>query len=976
MINENIQNFAKTILSLAVGLAITGMAYAQSAPGAADQASNQDQGATPTSATVPATGNAATIVAQNTPQSVAVAPVPAANTAADDTSTVVVTGNRASLAKSLDTKRNADIVLDSISATELGRFPDDDVADSLSHITGISITRTTGGEGQYVSVRGMSSEYNIVTINNRIMATDDDGRDVAFDVFPSDVISGADVLKSSQASAIEGSIGGTVNLKTASAFDNPGLHTAFRAEENYDDMSYLKGNKYSFALSDTSEDRKYGFVLGLVRSDTKLRTDSLNYNTYDPNNPGNTSALTGYTGPNQNVVAPCCIAFGSVFDEKRRDALSSSFEWHPNNDFKLVADVLLTRLNDPQIGYNEAYYPDFVPGTWSNVTVNNGFVTGMTATNFVPEFANVTTDRVVNTSMYGLHGTWKYSPALTLVGDVYRSKASRPEGGNDTFVVAGIGGVVTAANPSSGTINWSNTPNGLPNISVALQNGQDLATGLAAGTLNNSNFQPHYVGLSGYTIEDQVTGATLDGSYALDAGVIDHIKFGVAFTDRNKSREDISNDWDNGSNQYANLYGNTNGINFGQLGNNVVSTTSLPNFMHGSGGSFPTTLVQFSVPAYLNALKLLNGTPNQQPGVAPGTVYNLANTLPALNQINSYNVTEKTTAAYAEATMAGDNWNGNFGLRLIKTETSASTYVDNILSIYDPTPWIPTSSPTVTYSNPTPTTTDGSYIKPLPSANFSEWLRQDLQLRLGAAEVMSRPNLNQLAPTQTDGTINRIYEIYRSGNSDLKPITAFQQDISLEWYYKPKSALTMALFAKQIKNFITLDTTNNVNIGLSQLYSIQEPINGDKGDVMGIELGFQHLFDNGFGITGQYSHANSKAWVQGVYVGQLEGVSPSTASLGLLYEAGPINSSISWNYASSYVANTFTEVTGMSNIADPFLWVTASASYEINKTLRVYIEGKNLSDAVYKSYLNGNHDEIYGYNAYGRMFTAGVALKF
>jgi len=362
MVNENIQNFAKTILSLAIGLAITGMAYAQTAPVAADKAANQDQSAAPS----------------------VVAPAAAPETAADSANTVVVTGNRASLAKSLDTKRNADIVLDSISATELGRFPDDDVADSLSHITGISITRTTGGEGQYVSVRGMSSQYNIVTINNRIMATDDDGRDVAFDVFPSDVISGADVLKSSQASALEGSIGGTVNLKTASAFDNPGFHSALRAEENYDDMSYLKGNKYSFALSDTSDDRKYGVVLGLVRSDTKLRTDSLNYNTYDPNNPGNTSALTGYTGPNQNVVAPCCIAFGSVFDEKRRDAFSSAFEWRPNNEFKLVADVLLTRLNDPQIGYNEAYYPDFVPGTWSNVTVNNGFVTGMTATNFVP----------------------------------------------------------------------------------------------------------------------------------------------------------------------------------------------------------------------------------------------------------------------------------------------------------------------------------------------------------------------------------------------------------------------------------------------------------------------------------------------------------------------------------------------------------------------------------------------------------------
>ena len=931
MKNESKQNFSKTVLALAIGLAMTGLANAQAVP----------------------EGSAAA----------ATAPV-----ADDAANTVVVTGTRASLAKSLDIKRNADIVLDSISATELGRFPDDDVADSLSHINGISITRTTGGEGQYVGVRGLGSQYNIVTINNRIMATDDDGRDVAFDVFPSDVISGADVLKSAQASAIEGSIGGTVNLKTASPFDNPGFHAAARLEDNYNDMSYLTGNKFSAVVSDTSEDRKYGAILGFVRSDTKLRTDSMGYNTPDANNPGTWLV----NGVSQNVVGPCCIDFGSIFDEKKRTAVSGAFEWRPNNEFKLVFDGMVTRLNDPQVGYNQAYYVDYAPGTWSNVTVKNGFVNGLTVSNFNPEFANVSVDRVVNTSLFGLNGTWKYSPSLTLVGDIYRSKASKPEGGHDTFVVAGIGG--NSSLPGSGVLNWSNNSGALPSLSVALQNGQDLATGLANRTLTNSDFQPHYVGLNGYTIEDKVTGATLDGSYALDEGFVDHLKFGVAFTDRSKSREDISNDWNNGSNQYGNLYGSS--INFGQLGNNVVSITSLPNFMHGAGGSYPTSLAQFNVPAYLNALAQLNGTPNTQAGVAPGTVYNLANTLPALNQINSYKVTEKTIAAYMEATMSGEKWNGNLGLRLIKTETTASTALANILSIYDPTPDIPTSSPTVTYSQPTPNSTSGSYIKPLPSANFSYWLQSDLQLRLGAAEVMARPNLNQLAPTQTDNTINRVYEIYRSGNSALKPITAFQQDISLEWYYQPKSALTMALFAKQIKNFITTETTNNVNIGLSQLYSIQQPINGDRGDVAGIELGLQHLFDNGFGVRAQYSHMNSKAYIQGQYVGQLEGVSPSTASLGLLYEAGPISASVSWDYASSYVVNTTTEVTGLSNIADPFLWVTASASYEINKNFKVYIEGKNLSDAVYKSYLGGNHDEIYGYSAYGRAFKVGIAAKF
>src|SRR5215470_16999291 len=164
---------------------------------------------------------------------------------------VVTSGLRESLGKSLELKQSSEIVLDSINALELGRFPDDDVADSLRHITGVSITRTTGGEGQYVGIRGLGSQYNIVTLNNRILATDDDGRALAFDILPADVISGADVFKSAQASALAGSIGGTVNMRSARPFDNPGLHSAIRVEGNYNDMSKFWGKKASAFISGT-----------------------------------------------------------------------------------------------------------------------------------------------------------------------------------------------------------------------------------------------------------------------------------------------------------------------------------------------------------------------------------------------------------------------------------------------------------------------------------------------------------------------------------------------------------------------------------------------------------------------------------------------------------------------------------------------------------------------------------------------------
>ncbi len=222
--------------------------------------------------TQPATASPA-ITSDNSSPPTSTSDTAAANQASQE---IVITGIRGSLDKSVRIKRDSAVVLNSVNATELGRFPDSDVANSLQHITGITINRTTGGEGQYVSVRGLGSQYNITTLNDRILATDDDGRDFAFDILPSDVISGADVLKSPQAAAIEGSIGGTVNLRSARPFDRPGLHMALRAEGNYNDMSEYKGYKASGFVSDTNSSGTLGALIGVVYSDQKFRTDALN----------------------------------------------------------------------------------------------------------------------------------------------------------------------------------------------------------------------------------------------------------------------------------------------------------------------------------------------------------------------------------------------------------------------------------------------------------------------------------------------------------------------------------------------------------------------------------------------------------------------------------------------------------------------------------------------------------------------------
>ena len=961
----------------------------------------------------------------------AAAPAPATTPAADNSpelQEIVVTGIRASMEKSLDIKKDAAVVLDSINATELGRFPDADVADSLEHLPGITISRTTGGEGIKVNVRGLGPQYNITTLNGRILATDDDSRDLAFDVLPSEVISGADVLKSPQASALEGSIGGTVNLRTASAFDNPGLHGGLHAEGNDNDMSDLRGSKFSAFVSDTNDDRTLGFLLGAVHSDTKIRTDSLNaynQNIYPPQ-------------PDGASVSPCCITFGSIFDDKKRDALSGSLEWHPNSDLKIAADGLWTHLRDPQIGYNESYY--FPDGTdqngnseWVNPVVKNGVVTSVTANDFQPEMVNNTTDRVVTTSMFGLNATWKPADKWSFTGDLYRSKAARPEGGQDTFVTAGL--VNNGPYPID-PLNFADVPNSLPNINVVIPPSQLGLTTCPKGTAsttnagscsytalmnsgylnNNKYWSTHYDGLNGYTVHDQITGFTLDGAYDA-AGVFDKILFGAGYSDRDKSRYDDSNDWTNGSGQYGTLYQTAgcpvqcNPYSFGSQGFDVVSLITLPNFMEGAGGSYPRALPALNVGQLLAFLRSLNGKANPFfcSSLPCTTPFNFASTLPEVNPYNSYNVSEKTFSAYGELTFSGTNWAGNIGLRVVRTNTVAATAEAAPVSLWTPSAVGSTQTWNVQYASLSPSDTKGDYTLPLPSANFNYWVvPQRVQLRAALAETMSRPDLDQEAPTSYNNAINGQPQLYYGGTAGLKPIKATQVDFSAEWYYHPHSALTMALFGKKIRDDIYTGTVANVNLGTLEYvggppgtvkgtpfpWTVQAPANGYKSTFYGVELAWQHIMENGLGAHAQYTRTISKSYDQyGNSIAPINAVPPTTLSAGFFYEKGRISADVNWDYAASYALECAqcTEVPGWPAIASPFQWVTASVHYKIYREFQVYVEGKNLTNAIARSYLNGNPYLPWaygqnvgqsssgvgqGYSAYGRTYTLGASYQF
>ncbi|MFL6695986.1 MAG: TonB-dependent receptor [Vitreoscilla sp.] len=899
--------------------------------------------------------------------------------APDPVQSVVVTGTRASLERAMAIKRDAAVVQDSISATELGRFPDDNVADSLSHITGVSISRTAGGEGQYVSVRGLGPDYTLTTFNGRILGTDGAGRDFAFDVLPSDIINGADVVKSTQASLTEGAIGGLINLRSASPFDQKGQHGLLRLEGDRNLMTTLKGSKLSATYSNTFADQ-FGMLLGVVYAHRRERTDTAGNDggwtrnpTTDPkanwpygNAWGGNIDLNGdgVLDPNEEgLIAPGQFRVGSIFEDKKRLALSGKLEWRPSKDLKVVVDGIKTRLDSPQVGMEQSFYPLFSPGRWSNMTVTNGVVTDFTMDNpdpelrLNPELLNNTTHRVVNTGLYGINAEWHATKDLLLTTDVYQSTSGRHSGGQDTYVVLRMN--------QPNTTHISLRGGQIPDVSVSFDDGRDLARGLANGQFGASDFNTHYFELSGDNVDDRIFGASEAAVLQIDKLHVDQLKFGAALTSRKKSRNLIDNDFNNG----ANYYSDDEAVNVGALSGNIINQhLSLPNFMNGVSGNFPRDFLGFDVNNYINGLKSYNGQPR-----ADGTTYDYAAAAPAWDPLQSYRVTERTLATWLEADMSGDNWTADAGVRFVKTKTTSLAWDAKIVGLEEFNPF----NYAVTYGDPTPLTQDGDYSYALPSANYVWHISSPLQLRLGAAKTMARPSVDKLAPTSTTQSVSwgDFTDVF-GGNAKLKPYSAIQFDASLEYYYAKDSEVNLAVYQKNIKNQITSSYTSGIDIGVpGHLFNVQMPINGDRAKVRGFEVGFQHLWANGFGVRGQYTHNNSKSWVGGLEQ-PLEGIAPSTSSLGVLYEKGPWSASMTGDHTAAYVTTNNVLGTGFNAQAKAITWLTAQVAYSVTDHVRLTLEGRNLLDTKEEYVItNGNVSLPNGYFRYGRAFTLGLSLS-
>lgn len=948
---------------------------------------------------------------------------------------VVVSGIAANYNKALEEERNSSVMVSAISSTQLGRFPDSDVADALAQLPGVSITRTTGGEGLGVSVDGFGPSSNIVTLDGQELATDNTGRSIAFDLLPAEMITGAQVLQSPQASAMAGSLGGTVNLQTATAFSYTGLHAVAHVSGQWNDMSRLFGKKYSLFVADTNKKHTLGYVLGAVYSDVHQRTDSLtSYAQASSSSGPSTYPYAGGPGSVPVKASPASIAFGSVFDTRKRIGLVGNLEWRPTHHLRVEANGLWTSLDDPQVGYGESYYlgPSHSGSPFENdAVVKNGVITSVSVQHFQPEMINYTLNRKVHTYLYGLNVRWNPTHRLSFDTNLYQSVANNPNAGNDTFVTAGL---VNNSPVAEDILNITNQPNSLPDINVVVppsQLGLSTCPGGSASTTNvgycsytslmnsgylnnNKYWGTHYDALNGSSVHDNIIGYSLTGAWKAHKGAFDELEFGAGGRQRTKVIMDVTNNAQtNGSGQYGSLY-QTQGCpvqcspySFASQGFNVVSLTSIPNFMQGMGGSYPMVLPELNVGQLLGFLKSLNGKPNPLyctsvacPG--PYTPFNFALSEPVLNPANSFSVTERTLFGYIEGVFSGRRWSGNVGVRLEHTSTSSDTAAAVPTSLYTTASSGTTSAVTYIVNYPAANNigATGSYTMALPSLNFQYWvLPNSLQFRIGVAQTMARPDLNQLAPTSTNNAENGQPSISFSGAANLKPIRENEANLSLAWYYAPGSVLSARLFYKQITNDILNIVEHQVNLGTTKyvggppgsvpgtpfLWQVTTVANGARYSIKGIQAVWQGMFPDGFGTNMQYTYMPS--------LPSTADTPPQTFTIGVFFDKRniPISADVNWNHQSSFYSECAqcTSIPGWPAISSAFNWVTATIFYRLPYGLELDFKAKNLTDSMNTAYLNGNPllpysgglsgsraSDVGLYSSFGRTYSLGVTWTF
>jgi len=763
---------------------------------------------------------------------------------------VVVTGIRASLQRAMDIKRDSAGVVDAISAEDIGKFPDSNLAESLQRITGIAIDRTRG-EGNSITVRGFGGDFNMVTLNGRQMPTHGGNRQFDFGDLASEGVGGVQVYKTGKANVPTGGIGATVNIQTRKPFDNPGFQ-AVASVKAVHDTSTETGEDWTpevaAFLSNTFMDDKIGVSLSasFQRRDHGQPSVGVpggwleSVNAEQLETQINSEILGGTTtdqpAPDDEVSINHPQNFAYNIDEWRRDRTNAQLtvQFQPIESLTATLDYTYSELeldskhSDMSVwfGNTGAYGNDYSEGPvpFSEVYTETGINPDMSMG------GSRTATRNLNESA-GINIEWQALDSLSLNLDYHDSTAK-----SEPTSKYGSGNVIsTATFAQRGQPSTIYFDDEFPVAHINLSNPLSPDDVQITGSQFNAAWSE--MGIKELNLEGSFEFEELSfiESGSIDFGIanseVTNFSTGAAQVERGAwgeweadnlashtaSRPGVIADLLTEVN-VTDLFSDFDGVNDPRL------TGTFYTFDFEAVAERAEALTRLEPSVWDDAGNLISGDPNY---MAPsGDVFGSCGTqfCPILDVPFGNRYIEETDSAYIQVNIQTEvldrDVNISAGVR------HESTDVDSMSASPDYTGIIWTQANEVDIQDAggddgVPSSLLGSYDVTLPSIDMDVSLIEDLKLRASYSETIARASYGNLVGTQSvsgtrlryDPSIDQLGPLTASlGNPGLLPHKSKNIDLSLEWYYGDASYVSAGFFKKKVSEYVTSTTIDDVII--------------------------------------------------------------------------------------------------------------------------------------------------------------------
>lgn len=891
----------------------------------------------------------------------------------DNIEVIEVRGILASNAKNLSIKRMSTAVVDAITAEDVGKFPDKNVADSLQRVPGVTVERN-GGEGSRVSIRGTSSDWTLTQLNGNYIASSDNGapsRSFNYAMLPSSMISRAEVYKSPEARLDEGGVGGTVILYTRKPLDMDSGEGAISFETTYSDTNETFEPQFNALYSWKNDAETFGILASYTKQDrtvVSIKNSAGGWRYHSDTDEGaSRPAIVDQADPSKvynNVWAPTGMSTSNNQEDRTRDGYQIAVQWQFSDNLELSFNYFGTKY-----GYNEmqqsltfaewndnhnAYYGVELDGdtviafgqadngllnddNWGDADVNGG----------VAVRRGLLSPQLTGRSLEGESRSDTYDFSAIYEGDYYTASVNfgrtDAKGGTSNNTMANI----DARNGSVNSWLWS-TASGKPSYEVDVDLSADRNAYQYFDWFNSSSSEN----------SDREDYLKLDFEIEVDLGIISAIHTGFKYRNHKivgtrtdfKWDDDISDNggyrgWLDGSEWFHNP-------DYHPDASSLLGQGSLDN---SAGDTGAIDFIPFDFAA-LDDYVSNNFTRTAVPVLS-----------------GSYQIDERIFATYVQADYSWTQLRGNFGVRVVRTEQDILTYDDIIGQSND-----------ITVAN----VRDSVNINVLPSLNVAWDFSDTLVGRFAAAQTMSRVSYADLSRAESYGPPVNINSAdswtgYGSGTAasyDLEAMTANQYDLGLEWYYSEGSAMGLMLFRKDIEN-LPIESSEIVTRehdccnGPIEV-EMSTKVNGGKATSQGVEVFVQHSFESGFGLMVNYTFTDtstSSVTTNGETTNaDIPGTARNQYNVSTFYENDDFGVRASYNWKDKRASSIHQ---GFNNYDAAYGQLDVNGTYNINESFAIIASVINLTEEVEKGYWK--QENRFTYNSYsGRRFYLGANYKF